>query len=1025
MEMRKKNLTKCVDFLKNPCVCLEKIGAFLGFLEVFGQEMESFKKPQPKEKMRIHLFVEEFLPTTQHKDYDDDIRCPCLKCLNSRFHRVNTIEGHIFQWGFQESYQLWTFHGEVDKAVFDEVVEDNKDVDEMIDIVDNFILPTNTEETDETSPPSIQQRTWHYTGRLKEDGVLRHPINGAAWKDFDARHPEFTIDGRNVHLLLAADGFTPFGNMSLSYSMCPVVLTNYNLLPWLCMKEEYFMLTLLIPGPKSPRKDMDMKHNQDVMHVEKNVYDSLLGTLLDNDKYKGTNNARHDLKKMGCRKELWIYEDENKKLLKSHAPTELIFPVTFFVIMIDLVLHLPEEDHDSDDDGFINDDDDEGGASDEEELLEDISDDLNIIIVASSSDDNVTHSHDGDAGGDPPLDPTRIPSSCQPGESGSNSTPGRRKKNSSMSMRERTFQYLLHIHFSDSLMDEKVGVAQSVINKWESNDTVSLFNGDRQDARQYFNAVKDLQSAMQHFISQSSASAKLIRAQFLMETTMRRFQREFYHILSSNRQYLDPESVSSHSSRASTISSFSDFEEELRITTESISEVERVSMAAMADLRSIADCMISAGYAKECVKIYTTVRKHIIDEGLYRLGVEKMTVSQIQKMEWNVMELKIKSWLNAVKVSVKTLFYGERILCDHVFASSESIRESWFSEICGEGAALLFGFPEIVAKSKKSPEKMFRTLDLYEAITDLWPEISSIFSYKSTSAIRSLALTSLVRLGESVRTMLTDFESAILKDSSKKPVPAGGIHPLTRYVMNYISFLGDYSEVLSIIVSDWQLPVHSPLPESYFGSLNTDNEGSSLSCMSVRIGWLILVLLCKLDGKATLYKDVSLPYIFLANNLQYVIVKVQSSNLKLLLGEDWMAKHEAKVKQYVLNFERVGWNTVFSAIPEDPTADMTPEQAKEIFRKLIFSFQEAYCKQTTWVAPDPKLRYEIKASVANKIVPPYQAFYERHRSELMRLCGSDSVVRYTPENVDSFLSDLFFGVGSVESFPSSLTSSPS
>ena len=118
-------------------------------------------------------------------------------------------------------------------------------------------------------------------------------------------------------------------------------------------------------------------------------------------------------------------------------------------------------------------------------------------------------------------------------------------------------------------------------------------------------------------------------------------------------------------------------------------------MAAMADLRSIADCMISAGYAKECVKIYTTVHKYIIDEGLHRLGVEKMTASQIQKMEWNVVELKIKSWLNALKISVKTLFYGERILCDHVFASSESIRESWFSEICGEGAALLFGFPEI------------------------------------------------------------------------------------------------------------------------------------------------------------------------------------------------------------------------------------------------------------------------------------------------------------------------------------------
>ena len=40
--------------------------------------------------------------------------------------------------------------------------------------------------------------------------------------------------------------------------MWPVVLTTYNLPLWLCMKPEYLMLTLLIPGPQSPGKDMDV-----------------------------------------------------------------------------------------------------------------------------------------------------------------------------------------------------------------------------------------------------------------------------------------------------------------------------------------------------------------------------------------------------------------------------------------------------------------------------------------------------------------------------------------------------------------------------------------------------------------------------------------------------------------------------------------------------------------------------------------------------------------------------------------------
>ena len=90
---------------------------------------------------------------------------------------------------------------------------------------------------------------WHHTRRSTEDGLMRHLADGQSWKEFDRRYPSFTRDPRNVRLGLAADSFNPFGNMSISYSMWPVVLIAYNLHPWLCMKAPYMILTLLIPGP--------------------------------------------------------------------------------------------------------------------------------------------------------------------------------------------------------------------------------------------------------------------------------------------------------------------------------------------------------------------------------------------------------------------------------------------------------------------------------------------------------------------------------------------------------------------------------------------------------------------------------------------------------------------------------------------------------------------------------------------------------------------------------------------------------
>ena len=99
---------------------------------------------------------------------------------------------------------------------------------------------------------------WHKEKRLHEDGVLRHSTDSEVWKDFDNHYPWFAHDARNVRLGLAIDGFNPFGTISNNYSMWHVILMPYNMPPWKCMKESFFMMSLLIPGPQAPGKEMDI-----------------------------------------------------------------------------------------------------------------------------------------------------------------------------------------------------------------------------------------------------------------------------------------------------------------------------------------------------------------------------------------------------------------------------------------------------------------------------------------------------------------------------------------------------------------------------------------------------------------------------------------------------------------------------------------------------------------------------------------------------------------------------------------------
>ncbi|XP_058785062.1 uncharacterized protein LOC131659973 [Vicia villosa] len=117
---------------------------------------------------------------------------------------------------------------------------------------------------------------WHEEERLK-DGKLRHPADGKAWKDFDELHPDFSSESRNVRLGLTSDGFNPFRTMSLSHSTWPVLIMVYNTPPWLSMKPEYTMLSLLIPGPKSPGNDIDV-YLQPLIEELKELWESGIET---------------------------------------------------------------------------------------------------------------------------------------------------------------------------------------------------------------------------------------------------------------------------------------------------------------------------------------------------------------------------------------------------------------------------------------------------------------------------------------------------------------------------------------------------------------------------------------------------------------------------------------------------------------------------------------------------------------------------------------------------------------------------
>nr|GFA49824.1 hypothetical protein [Tanacetum cinerariifolium] len=192
----------------------------------------------------LKKFVDDCKPLV---DSAGNIRCPCKSCRLVIWVSIKHLSDHISKYGFDPSYKTWIHHGEADLPPPPPVI-DNTRQPQMSDMTaclnELGYIPLNNEQNEPTQ---------------RDIGETSNSPAQAKRNEFEELYASANEElTKKCSIRVAADGFNPFGNLSQSYSMWPVILTTYNLPPWLCMKESYFMLTLLIPGPKSSGKDIDV-----------------------------------------------------------------------------------------------------------------------------------------------------------------------------------------------------------------------------------------------------------------------------------------------------------------------------------------------------------------------------------------------------------------------------------------------------------------------------------------------------------------------------------------------------------------------------------------------------------------------------------------------------------------------------------------------------------------------------------------------------------------------------------------------
>lgn len=589
------------------------------------------------------------------------------------------------------------------------------------------------------------------------------------------------------------------------------------------------------------------------------------------------------------------------------------------------------------------------------------------------------------------------------------------------------------------VLDENLDNAEKLILKWDMASSEAakqsmIFEGQPQEAEKYLKTVDDLQKLME---SVSLPQTDVHKAQNVLQIAMVRLEEEFRNLLLVHSEPLDPELVLNPASMASFRSlneSYGDRpshssdddeaeeEEEEAVShplADKVCEMDLIPQDVIPDLHRIAERMVAAGYTRECMQVYGSIRKSMVDESFLRLGIEKLSIGDVQRLEWETLEVKIKKWIRAAKVCIRMLFASEKRLCEQVFDGLDSVGETCFSELAKGATMQLFNFSEAIAISRRSPEKLFKILDLYETLSELLPDIETVFSNELCANVKTQASEILTRLGEAARGIFTEFENAIQRETSRTPIPGGTIHPITRYVMNYISFISDYKETLMKLIVNKPSQTSKLLPEGLIdliGEYDRGSDSDDQSVLSLHLVWITLILQNNLEGKSKVYKDISLSHIFLMNNVHYIVQKVKGSDLRALIGDDWLRKHSGKVRQYATNYQRATWMKVLSCLKDEGihvggsfSSGVSKAALKERFKSFNAAFEEVHRSQSTWIVPDAQLREELRISIAEKLLPAYRSFYGRFKNHLESGRHSEMYIKFSPEDLENALLDFFEG----------------
>ncbi|XP_040383191.1 exocyst complex component EXO70I-like [Oryza brachyantha] len=426
-----------------------------------------------------------------------------------------------------------------------------------------------------------------------------------------------------------------------------------------------------------------------------------------------------------------------------------------------------------------------------------------------------------------------------------------------------------------------------------------------------------------------------------------------------------------------------------------------------------------------CLDIYVKVRYRRAAKAMMRLNpayLKAYTPEAVDAMEWEALESAMALWSPHFHVAIAGVLAAERRLCARVLAClPPAVWPECFGKIAARIVAAFFRFADGVAAASREPQRLFKLLDMLDAVARERECLDELFSSESATLLairerareveRSLARAAAGVFYEFGLRVETHYVATAAGNSGV--LEAGHVPKIVRYAVNYLKCLAsdDYRGLM-----DTALRAEREL-QRVVGDGEDDEDGSGggggeCEALAEAASNVLEALHRHVEAARRVCADVVASHVMAMNAYWYIYMRARGTELARLIGDETMRRrYKASAEEAAWEYQDAAWSPLVRLVSGSSSGApraWPPDEAQEKAAAFADVLEERVQRHgAEYKIPDGDLREQIKAAAAKAVRGAYAGFVKANdravasggRREFLPVDAIEGMVRRVFDNM--------------------------